>query len=108
MQTSCGLSLTTSHSAHNTADCSATAFRGRTTGRLRNFECFMTGPWEEVILRSILPEIASNENGPSGSSLFTYQARRIFLNISEYCGSFRSDLSNGSILRFRMPLSCCL
>src|SRR5215469_552953 len=50
MQTSCGLSLTTSHSAHSTAYCSATAFRGRSAGRLRDFDCFITGPWEEVLL----------------------------------------------------------
>ena len=50
MQTSCGLSLTTSHSAHNTACCSATAFRGwLAASKLSAFDWFITGPWEEVL-----------------------------------------------------------
>src|SRR5713226_8772399 len=42
---SCGLSLTTSHSAHRTAFCRATAFRGRrTTGRSFAYRSFITEP----------------------------------------------------------------
>jgi hypothetical protein len=49
-QMSCGLSLTTSHSAHNTACCSATAFRGwPAASKLPAFDWFITGPWEEVL-----------------------------------------------------------
>jgi hypothetical protein len=47
IQMSCGLSLTTSHSAHNTAYCRATVFRSRPAGRLSKFGWFMSGPWEE-------------------------------------------------------------
>jgi len=44
-QLSCGLSLTTSHSAHRTAFCRATAFRGRrTTGRSFAYCSFITEP----------------------------------------------------------------
>ena len=80
MQTSCGLSLTTSQSAHSTAHCSATAFKGRRdASRLPPFGWFITGPWEEVHRSSILPRLLVCGNGSSGSFLCVRQTKFLFL-----------------------------
>ena len=64
-QTSCGLSLTKSHSAQKTAFSSATAFKVGKLGH-SHFEGFIPGPWAEVLQRNALPHIAWSENGRSG------------------------------------------
>ena len=67
MQMSCGLSLTTSHSAHNTAYCSDTAFRRRpaalTSIRLVHHRPLGRGSSNRAFRR----RLPGSENGPCGS-----------------------------------------
>jgi hypothetical protein len=78
-QTSCRLSLTTSHSAHKTAFSSATAFNGRPAGHgslsLVGFIGWVHSRPLEVLQPNIFPHIAWDENGPSGSSSLCSHAR---------------------------------